>query len=89
MWSTTLTRQPICKPRIYAHSVRVHAWGRQLTHRLKTNTYSSLQLKVSKHAGRGVHEVFFAAMVVLNEDRDLSWTGVKQTLSGWVGLACA
>ena len=25
-------------------------------------------------------QVFFAAMVILNEDRDLSWTGVKQSL---------
>ncbi len=27
-----------------------------------------------------IEKVFFAAMVILNEDRDLSWTGVKQIL---------
>ena len=29
---------------------------------------------------RNIDKVFFAAMVILNEDRDLSWTGVKQIL---------
>ena len=51
--------------------------GQQISWTTKTPGFASFG-KRNESTSNQLRKVFFAAMVILNEDRDLSWTGVKQ-----------